>query len=1179
MALVCDIKSDSKDGEKIVEGEENNAVDSSAKSVDEDDLEDGEIEDDEDEDMPEQLFVATPEASSSSTSIPILPDLSKPPPSLESPPIAAAGIKQLDEKKRDDKKRHEKKHLTEAEKSVMRLHKMERMEREKREKYRREQVVHTPQMEVEEDFATSLEKALAKVLKKDKTGSEDEKRPEETEKRCKKRKRRDKHNKKMKKCKQDSPKDMDEMDDSDMYAQGCSRSPDDCSRTTNQDNEESYDSEASSSDKSRETRVVKIPNKRFDIRNKNMRDKSRDHSNMQADKRNNTMSKTGKRNTGVCLHYLQGHCDDDNCPYSHETVQPMKLELCKFYLLECCAKGDKCLYMHSDFPCKYYHTGIPCPFEETCKFAHGGPLSEGLKQILFKHIETAPKEILGNFPRLSRENASVMIIQAQKNLEIKYGPIKKDNSNLKDENIPSLMDVNIANVMDGGSAMDNVSSNMLSNPPPQIGVDNKNRRNRPSRWQDPEPAEKAAQEKPLAFGTNFKDQDMRISSFSSNGDVDMRTLNLNVGPPKIHPTNIVNPNILATNPATIMNILTQQQLQMLNQNNLAMNVDQQQQSQQSSTTTLDIEKYKMDAMGKNTDISASVVDTDIRNTMDVDARAAKKESFSNDDDDCDGLQIVMDEEEVKTEPVDILPKSDLIKRIQVQSKDEKNEDDKTAIADDNDENNPEIDWYSDDEDENKLTIRDDDFDEVQSKDEPKEAEPAPVKPLDMIGKLGDLSKIDISAEVTKLLSSINQTSTSTKEKDNAKVNRDPRLVSADPRRNRVSSTEDEQKKSVSIYNSPKTTAETDQDLRSIYGSDAVYRPGSRPDVDLRQMAIPFKGIENYTPATEIDASISSHPPVSWSVKVVDIPKPDYTGLKLSYSDAQANGDPRLRKIFRLSTEEVDSPASPKESPKVHAPSTPRVDPRRRKMEAEAASSAPRTDIQTPMNYNQQLTMLQTSPFYQTLTSNQKVMLNQEISMNCTDKSGQNDPVIASILLNLGLVAPGSQNAPVTGGGGGQAQAVNILNNVNNLVNYQQNPPIVMPPVNPNMGPGLLGAGPPGMQNLPTDYPMNFNAGILGNGPPPPFQNNYPPQQENNPNNFGNFTDDYYPDQPPPQQQQQQFNPNQNNNNNNNMNNNRDNRGFRENNNNRGGRNRGRNNNRNNRNFFRRHNRNNRNNSP
>lgn len=39
---------------------------------------------------------------------------------------------------------------------------------------------------------------------------------------------------------------------------------------------------------------------------------------------------------------------------------------------------------------------------ESCKFSHE-TLSETMRAILIKHIETAPREILGDFPRLTRE--------------------------------------------------------------------------------------------------------------------------------------------------------------------------------------------------------------------------------------------------------------------------------------------------------------------------------------------------------------------------------------------------------------------------------------------------------------------------------------------------------------------------------------------------------------------------------------------------------------------------------------------------------------------------------------------------------------------------------------------------------------------------------------------------------
>uniref|UniRef100_A0A1L8DCD2 C3H1-type domain-containing protein n=1 Tax=Nyssomyia neivai TaxID=330878 RepID=A0A1L8DCD2_9DIPT len=105
------------------------------------------------------------------------------------------------------------------------------------------------------------------------------------------------------------------------------------------------------------------------------------------------------------------HHDSDN-----ESRHPRKMELCKFYLMDCCAKREKCLYMHSDFPCKYYYLGLNCINRETCKFSHGRPLSNQLRNILLKHLETAPKEILGDFPRLGRDHAVNMLNLTHKKL-------------------------------------------------------------------------------------------------------------------------------------------------------------------------------------------------------------------------------------------------------------------------------------------------------------------------------------------------------------------------------------------------------------------------------------------------------------------------------------------------------------------------------------------------------------------------------------------------------------------------------------------------------------------------------------------------------------------------------------------------------------------------------------------
>ncbi|KAL5283110.1 ZC3H6 family protein [Megaselia abdita] len=101
--------------------------------------------------------------------------------------------------------------------------------------------------------------------------------------------------------------------------------------------------------------------------------------------------------------------------------EPRKLELCKFYLQECCAKKDQCSYMHQEFPCKYYYLGMDCIYGDDCKYNHGEPLSDEFRNVLLKHIEMAPKEILGSFKRISRDNAINLLNKTHSKLCKKFG--------------------------------------------------------------------------------------------------------------------------------------------------------------------------------------------------------------------------------------------------------------------------------------------------------------------------------------------------------------------------------------------------------------------------------------------------------------------------------------------------------------------------------------------------------------------------------------------------------------------------------------------------------------------------------------------------------------------------------------------------------------------------------------
>lgn len=67
-------------------------------------------------------------------------------------------------------------------------------------------------------------------------------------------------------------------------------------------------------------------------------------------------------------------------------------------------------------------------------------LFSGLKQILFKHIETAPRDILGGFPRISREEALDMIDVTQCKLREQQGDVGKEEPK---GGIPSLFEINV----------------------------------------------------------------------------------------------------------------------------------------------------------------------------------------------------------------------------------------------------------------------------------------------------------------------------------------------------------------------------------------------------------------------------------------------------------------------------------------------------------------------------------------------------------------------------------------------------------------------------------------------------------------------------------------------------------------------------------------------------------------
>lgn len=90
-----------------------------------------------------------------------------------------------------------------------------------------------------------------------------------------------------------------------------------------------------------------------------------------------------------------------------------------------------------------------------------------------------------------------------------------------------------------------------------------------------------------------------------------------------------------------------------------------------------------------------------------------------------------------------------------------------------------------------------------------------------------------------------------------------------------------------------TRQKSDKDMRFLPGS--LLGETSTGDTDLR---LPFQPMTNYTPATEIDGSITSHLPITYKVYIVDVPRPNYLDLRQHFKSDQTT-DPRLRRILGL----------------------------------------------------------------------------------------------------------------------------------------------------------------------------------------------------------------------------------------------------------------------------------------
>ncbi|XP_063825585.1 protein suppressor of sable isoform X1 [Ostrinia nubilalis] len=1021
----------------------------------------------------------------------------------------------------------------------------------------------------EDDFAGNIEKAIRKVMNKSDDGEcfpEEEVEERRKHKKRKKNESKDGPGKKRKKHGY-----TDEVDESEMM---CIRGASPVQKQMDSFQDDDRDSYASDSS--------------HDSRGHQHHRQQRHRPNQR--ERNNKNNKNDRRRgahpmqdpDGLCLYYMQGKCHKgDDCIYSHDAQPPRKMELCKFYLMDCCAKRDKCLYMHADFPCKYYHTGLPCIYKDECKFAHGQPLTEGLKNILLKHIESAPKEILGDFPRLHRDGALQMIHSTQLKLAQQ---MFSENSENEDKGIPSLFDINIPNpqvVPESSLPVNNFEKQKVS---PKV---------RQSRWQNDNmnqnfntPQTTNAQ---TSAGTtnvlNIKNltgvltprqisdlTKMGIDNLDQLGQLTVLQLNsigislkqiteIQLNTMSIQKLGLINsnteqqpPQFLGSTSATKdldlrvppvvpvsntppsdfpgqdVDMRFQPSASVATSEASAVNTGSAGTIRRENKDMIDIDQYTKDALKF---VSKDKENIDVSN----ETFENEKPIISNETKDVDHRIIPFSEDapriaSVSTEPSNVRQERDTDIRFLHPEPIFKNPEKRHRRSTTDDEDNLLIDekWYSSDEEKGSR--------KKSPASSPRPASlspqtPAPhvIEPSTVLSRLGDLSKIDISEEVTKLLNTMKNNLHENKVETKNEALSSPK--SRDPRSRRSPEKVSEPVKAVnkrpprvSIYECvdgepTDGRRRTDVDLRQseykmpAFG-DTDLRQGTSGDIDFR-LGLPFKAIPNYTPASEIDGSINSHPPIPYKLLPIDIPRPDYTDIRNSTAKSQALLDPRLRKVFRLSLDESNSDSEKAVKP---TPTGPRVDPRRKPKENEGIAQDVKHNTLELQN------ILQNSNWYRDLSSTQKIFVNQHlapvtqmIKQHQQDKmpgkkldlSGiQNNSVLCSIFTNLGIslgdngeftYLPKPKEAllktPVNQFALNSGMALPPGSMESGNMNLMNMPPMGMGMNNMNVGPmhgfnqqnlsDPRGGPAPGLLGIAPNMPHGFNNGKF-----------------NGPNNFGNM---------------------------------------------------------------------------
>jgi hypothetical protein len=723
--------------------------------------------------------------------------------------------------------------------------------------------------------------------------------------------------------------------------------------------------------------------------------------------------------------------------------------------------------MHGDFPCKYYYLGLKC-INKDCKFLHGKPLTENLKQILLKHLDTAPKEILGDFPRIGRENASKMIAQTHIKLCQEFNvPLPESSTTATNNKIPSLLDMKLK-------------------PPEEFG---KNDISRNSRWTQKEeinsaPFEEGSPSSEVANVNRPDDtllsemrgilSDKQIDSMSSMG---VTTIN------HINNLTVAQLNELGLSLATIGEIQA-----------FAMNMhkgskETLKNSSDSTIIDVDMRLYKK---AKSPDTIMSPNASDVESLNESKSGGSKSDEKSKPKSSNNNTNSTIMSPPAAIDYSQYLKDSNLIN-------DDENEDEPGLSIDET--------YGSDYDAEEKKDSQSEDDQVLEGQKEEIQLLPPSFDTNSFLNSAPPaLAKVDISSSIQQLMEKNEKPSDNSV---NASSNRDPR--SRDPRNKSASSstssfsaptidnasknssnddcikspTQNDIPRRSSIYEIESPSEDEDVAIKSDKDKDMRFpHESNNGDVDLRFPFVPI--MTNYVPATEIECSYGTYSFEKYEVKTINVPKPDYSDIRRSFRQIETTQDPRLKKILhdRLNNDTFNSLNLPKSDFSSSNSSSSNnnntnnnmlpSDPRKRKYQETAEDSAL---VPSPKRL-QISTILQNSRHYNELSSSQKMIVNDVLAeLSKQLKSFHNDPSpskifdttfisqrprLQQILIGLGVFvnADGEfeeiKDLPIA------STSVQSTPQSVNIPNIHQIPPTIMPSLLQQPPPNLMMQPPPNL---------------------------------------------------------------------------------------------------------------------